>query len=651
MRYDVSNDGAIEDALGELIKAERAELIPTVAVVGQHDARLGLQTAARGRWRVEVDLENGESRVIEGEGGEIHIPDLPLGYHSVRFITQRDGRELVATQRRIVTPSRCVLPRDVLGEQRVFGLTANLYTLRSKSNWGVGDFTDLCSVAEWGAANGAEFVGVNPLHALLNRGYDVSPYSPVSRLFRNPLYIDVLRIPALLNVPDIAAQVVSPEIVAELEALRESPDVRYAQVWAVKSIVLDALHRTLAQRSDPAFDAFVAEGGESLRDFATWMAIAEQHGTDARRWPEALRDPRSRDVAALASESASRIHYHLWLQYEADRQLAEAAASARDAGMRIGLYQDLAVGSSPAGSDVWAFASLFARGAAVGAPPDPYAMQGQNWGFPPIDPRQLRASGYAYFIQLLRGAFRHSGALRIDHVLGLFRLFWIPDGASGSDGAYVRYPTDDLFGIIALESARNNALVVGEDLGTVPPEVPSTLARWGVLSSKVMFFEREHDGAFRAPATYPELALATADTHDMAPIAGFWNGVDIDIRHSVGLIDDSALDDERRLRDQSRGQLSDRLSAEQILPSDVLPQQSELTGAVHAMMCRTPSALVGIALDDVAGERTPVNVPGVGQDKFLSWSRKMRDSIEVTFASEDAQRALRCDGRRGVRHG
>jgi 4-alpha-glucanotransferase len=305
--------------------------------------------------------------------------------------------------------------------------------------------------------------------------------------------------------------------------------------------------------------------------------------------------------------------------------------------MRVGLYQDLAIGSSPTGADSWAYADHFVDGVTVGAPPDPYSADGQNWGLPPLDPRALKRGGYRYFIDLIRAAFRHAGALRIDHVMGLFRLFWIPQGMSGRDGAYVRYPAEDLLGIIALESVRHRALVVGEDLGTVPAEVPPRLSKWGVLSSKVLYFERESDGTFKRADRYPALALATANTHDMPTIAGFWSERDIELRRELGLI--AAGEEEARARaerDRDRGALVQLLDEERIIPGGAPQSSAELRAAVHGFLWSTPSQLVGLSLDDLAGETEAVNVPGVGGDRYPSWTRKMRADLEAITSSDEA---------------
>jgi 4-alpha-glucanotransferase len=357
-------------------------------------------------------------------------------------------------------------------------------------------------------------------------------------------------------------------------------------------------------------------------------------------------------VARFAAEHAKRVDYHRWLQFEADRQLGEAARRARSAGMRVGLYQDLAIGTAAASAHTWAFPGLFVRGVSLGAPPDPYSASGPNWHLPPLDPRALRRNRYEYFINLVRGGFRHGGALRIDHVMGLFRLFWIPDGGPASQGAYVRYPAEDLLGILALESARHTAIVVGEDLGTVPPEVPPALSRWGVLSSKVLYFEREWDGKFKPSVTYPSLALATANTHDVPTLAGFWQGRDIDTRVTVGMLDaGEAAQHAHRERERERGALLHLLASERILPHEAAPAAAaDLSGAVHEFLCRTPAELVGLSLDDLGGELDAVNVPGVGPDKHSSWTRKMRLPLEEIAASDDVRKTLRCGDRFRAEH-
>lgn len=668
MGYDASNDSAAADALDALRADARRQHIERARVVTVHDLprdRLAVRppasSARDGRWRMAIHVETGATIEIEGQwsgrrGFAIPTPaDVPLGYHTIRLTLSAGRREWQDEQAFIVAPPRCVLPDELIAADRVFGLTVNLYTLRSATNWGVGDFTDLATLGDWAAANGAEFLGLNPLHSILDRGSQVSPYSPISRLFRNPIYVDVMRIPELAAAPAVRARLATPEVASQLQALRDSPNVAYEQVMAVKGIVLDALYQVFAEqvrgsgdKRDHEFMRYVEGHEPQLSRFALWMAIGErQRSFDWRTWPEPLRDYTSEQTEVAARDLAARTDFHRWLQFETDRQLGAAAASARSAGMRIGLYQDLAIGVAPAGADAWMFPELFVRDASIGAPPDPYSADGQNWGLPPLDPRALRRTGYRYFVECLRSAFGHAGALRIDHVMGVFRLFWIPEGRSGSAGAYVRYPAHDLLGILALESVRNQGLVVGEDLGTVPRGVPEALARWGVLASKVLLFERQRRGGFKPAKSYPSLALATANTHDLPTITGFWDERDIELRAAVGLIQgDDSVERARRERNDERSALVERLAAEHILPERKAPQSpAALRGAVHAFLCRTPSRLVGLALDDLAGEVEPINVPGVGPDKHSSWTRKMRLPLEVIMVSDDVRSALRCEQR------
>ncbi len=538
MGLSAETDSAAREQLTALQDEDLRQPLDPVTV-HHHGAanKLTVRAPRRGgalRWRVEIRSERGRVASREGvyDGGgplELDTPNLGAGYYDVRLRMTTRRSESEERQSLIVVPERCVTPRDIIGDRKAFGVFANLYSIRGDRNWGVGDVGDLETLCRWTASVGGAFVGLNPLHALLNRGGDTSPYGPVTRLWRNPIYIDVDRVPELLEGNN-ASRIRTPEIDAALAALREEPRVQYQQSWAIKALALDSLYTSFLELRSrhathprvAAFNEFVERGGRWLEDYAIWMAIAESRGEWTWKiWPSELQERGSEAVIRFAADHARRIDFYRWAQFELDRQLAEVAASCKSNGMPIGLYQDLAVGSSGTGSDTWAHRELFREGATVGAPPDPYSDFGQNWGLPPIDPRALQRDRYRYFIQLVRGGFRHAGALRMDHVMGLFRLFWIPEGATGRDGAYVRYPSDHLLGILALESQRHNALVVGEDLGVVPEEVPPAMRKWGILSSKVLYFERENDGGFKPQSAYPEQALASVNTHDMPTIAGF----------------------------------------------------------------------------------------------------------------------------------
>jgi 4-alpha-glucanotransferase len=653
MGLEAGDPDAARATLHAMDGIERAELLPPVRVClrGSADARrLELRVPGGGsdaRWEGTLTTEEGAVHRFEGRSRGAGAAGHPIrirfgerpseGYHEVRVRVSAGGHEREGAQ------TLAVVPRRARRVRPVFGVIANLYTVRTERDWGVGDLSSLAALLEWTAAQGGAFVGVNPLHAIRNRGWDVSPYSPVSRLFRNPLYLDPAAVPAAERVRDLLD---ARDIRAEQEALRAAPLVEYERVMSLKRRLLERLHEGFA--ADAAYRRFIEEAGEPLERFSTFEALVDHLGRpDWREWPVEYRDPRSAEVARFRAEHARGVDYHRWVQFELDRQLAEAAERGRRAGLTVGLYQDLAIGTASSGADVWANPGLFLRGVSIGAPPDDLGPNGQNWGLPPVSPHALRDDGYRFWIRLLRASLAHAGALRIDHVLGLFRQFWIPDGMDGSKGAYVRFPADDLLGILLLEAKRRDAVVVGEDLGTVPPEVPPALRSRQILSSRVFYFER--DGmSYRPSAGYEPAALATANTHDLPPIAGYWAGRDIELRRAVGAIPtDSAAAGEWQARHAARQGILDRLAAEGELPSpNAPPDPAELRGAVHRFLCRTPSAMIGISLDDLVGETEPVNLPGVTPDLYPSWTRKLGATIESLSERADVRAALRC-GRRG----
>lgn len=660
MGFDASSEAAAKETLSALRGREGEQLLPPVRVTTDATApiacRLPRGWPSRLQWELEVEDERGEVVHREGratvrDGRRVAIvpaQPLPLGYYTLHLTVRARQAVAEARQRLVVAPATCVTPESVLRGERMVGLTANVYTLRSARNWGVGDTGDLRQLGEWAARIGAAFVGVNPLHALRNRGHAISPYGPVSRLFRNVLYIDVEAIPETAASAD--GHTLVDRARARLAKLRAASHLDYEAVMAVKRPVLEAAHRAFVEhhrdRDTPrghAYTAYVEAQGEALDDFATWCVLDEREdGRPWQEWPAELRQAHGPAVRAFRERERERVDFHRWLQFELDRQLGEAQARARELGLPIGLYQDLAIGAAADGSDTWMHPDLFLKGVAIGAPPDPYAAAGQNWGLPAINPHRLAADGYAYWVRLLRAALRHGGALRIDHILGLFRQFWIPAGMRGSEGAYVRFPTDDLFGILALESVRTNALIVGEDLGTVPREVPPTLERWGVLSSKVLYFETDARGRFKPPDAYPALALTTANTHDLPTLAAFWRESDIDLRAKVGAIATKrAVAHACRERAAAREALAHALIDEGLWPdSDEPATDLALREGVHSFLRRTPSWLVGLSLDDLAGEVEPVNLPGVASDQWPSWTRRMTMSLEDMSASADVQRAL-----------
>ena len=670
MGYDASTEDRTREVLRALRRAKRRQCIAPVRVVRQRSTslsrvmvRVPRTDATEIGWRLVLVTEKGHRTEWSGvtHGGAsrrmaLVLPVVPpLGYHSLRVVFRAAGTRRSGAQRLIVVPSRCTSPDARLHGQRGFGITTNLYTVRSEMNWGAGDIGDVTTIARWLGQHGGAFVGMNPLHAMRNAGYDVSPYSPITRLFRNPLYLRVDDVPELRHDAAARVHIASPAFQTELAELRTASMLDYARVMALRAPVLESLHRTfhahVMSGHSPRtreYAAYMERENPPLTRFATYMAIAEREGPDARLWPEELRDANGEPVAEMQRQLSERVDYHRWLQFELDRQLECAQSNAMEAGLALGIYQDLAVGSASSGSDVWSHPGLFLQGATVGAPPDMYSDEGQNWGLPAIDPHVLRATGYDYWTRLLRAGFRHTGALRIDHALGLFRMFWVPLGESATQGAYVRSFSNELFGILALESVRHNALVVGEDLGTVPPDVPGVLAKWGVLSSKVQVFERDfHTGQFRSAAAYPRMALATVNTHDLPPLVGWAEARDIMLRSEVGdLSDADAASAMRDARMHDLGALVSSLIEASLLPHDAHHHLTPdmLTTAVHAFLRRTPSALVGLSLDDLAYEATPVNIPGVWQDRYPSWTRRMREMLEEIFASEKTAMSLGNNG-------
>ncbi len=673
---DAADEAAAAAALRAAQARDEASLLDPCRVIREKSPwairlRAGAGPAA---WRIEIEEEGGPIHRIEGRARSragvlvLTLPSPPpSGYHRVRAWVSSGGAEREGTQSLIVTPPRVVTPGEVLGSRRSFGLIANLYTLRSGRNWGAGDFTDLRALIRWASGIGAVFVGINPLHALRNRGWDISPYGPVSRLYRNPLYLDVTAVPefrASALARDLAA---SGALRAEIDRARKADRVDYERVTATQRPVLRRCfevfrerhlgHRTARGR---AFETFARAQGDALEDFATWFALEERFrgpnpdGRGWRAWPEAYRDPRSAAVERFREEQREEVEFHRYVQFEIDGQLGAVAKAARDARVPLGIYTDLAIGSAPDGADTWAFPGLFLGGATLGAPPDDYAPEGQDWGLPPLDPVRLRASGYAYFARMVRAGMGHAGALRIDHVMGLARQFWIPAGAPAAEGAYLSFPSEDLLGIVALESARARAIVIGEDLGTVPRGLSATLARHGFHSSRVFYFQQARQTScgpapsvrFLPPRAYPARALVTANTHDHAPLEGYFEGRELILRRRVGAIGSEAeLSGALARRARERAGALRRLSSEGLLPTGSPAQGSAFRGAVHAFLCRTPARLVGLSLDDLAGEEDPLNLPGVMLDRYPSWSRRMRLPIEDLKHDPGVARSL--EGARG----
>lgn len=565
---------------------------------------------------------------FRGNDGQTHTYGLPL----------------------IVHPTRCHQPACVTEGGRVWGLSVQLHGVRSQRNWGMGDFGDLSHLLAWAAQAGAAFVGVNPLHALYpHNPLHISPYSPSSRQFVNTLYLDVEAAPGFADCAEARQAVADKAFQTKLQSLRDATLIDHAGVAEAKGRILPLLYHHfrsahLAQNSAraQAFRAFQAQFGDALRRFALYQTLqAHLHAHDGNLWgwpvwPEAWRDPASPTVQAFAAEHEERIEYFEYLQWLAEEQLAALRAKAEQLGLGIGLYQDLAVGVDKGGAETWSHPQLFALDARTGCPPDDFNPRGQDWGLPPWIPHRLREAGYAPFIAALRANMRHAGALRLDHVMGLMRLYWVPPGMQGDEGAYLTYPFADLLGILALESQRNQCLIVGEDLGTVPDEVRHKLYEYGVLSYKLFYFEREQDGAFRAPGNFPAQALVAASTHDLATLKGFWQGEDIKLREQLQLYPSEQLRQAQIAgREADRWRLLQALERDGLLPAGVPANPAEvreltpeLIQAIHQRLACSPAQLFIVQAEDMLGEAEQANLPGT-VDEHPNWRRKLTVGLEA----------------------
>ena len=649
-------------------------LLPAVSVhtVGESLLRVTLRLPARdlgrnARWR--LTLEGGGSHAeafrpetlarLERAGlpdGEYLALALDLppsccatpGYH--RLEVDLDG-QASAGMSLIVCPATCYQPPAVSGERRAWGVSVQLYGVRSARNWGMGDFTDLAKLVDWAAGAGAALVGVNPLHALyLHNPLHCSPYSPSSRQFLNLLYIDVEAVPDYAECADCRAAVAEPAFQARLGALRAAPLVDYAGVAQAKSAILERLYahfrsHHLAVDSDRAraFRAYCDEQGEDLHLQALYEALqAHLHARDPACWgwpvwPEALRSPHNPAVRQWAAEHRDRVEYQLYLHWLAATQLAAAAERARQGGLGVGLYQDLAVGVDRGGAETWMHRELYAFEASVGAPPDDFNLHGQDWGLPPLIPHRLREAAYRPFIRMLRANMRTAGALRIDHVMGLMRLYWVPPGQRADQGVYVTYPVRDLMGILALESQRNRCLVVGEDLGTVPDAMRQAMREKGILAYRLFYFEKHWQGdhGFKSPWEIDRDALVAATTHDLPTLAGFWRGSDITLRSHMQLFPSEGLREAQIVgRAEDRARLLLALEREGLLPAGMTADPAsvpEMTAAlalaIQRYLARSPSRVLLVQAEDMLGETEQANLPGTVSG-HPNWQRKLSLNLE-----------------------
>lgn len=648
---DATSPDAVRDALETARLRDWQRTLPLVFIGRQgEDRRLPVHVPDGYPVTVWVELEDGSKRdlvqqdfwvaPVEVEGAMIGeasftVPaDLPLGYHTV--IAESDDNDWRMPL--IMTPAR-LDPATIAGD-RQWGFMAQLYTVRSKASWGLGDLRDAADLCAWsGRELGAGFLLVNPLHAAAPQPpITPSPYLPVTRRFANPIYLRVE------DIAEFAALKKSQrkQIESLGAALEQSNTVDALldrdAVWTAKRTALELVFAAgRSAERETQFQAFVSAEGDGLRAFATWCAIDDAYGSATGGWPAGLDHPSAPGVAEFQAQHRSDIEFHMWLQWLLDEQLSAAQRAAKDSGMAIGLMHDLAVGVHPEGADAWSLQDVLARGMSVGAPPDMYNQLGQDWSQPPWRPDALAAAAYAPYRDMLRTVMRHAGGLRIDHALGLFRLWWVPAGLPASAGTYVRFDADAMLGVLALEALRAGVIVVGEDLGVVPPEVASILADRGILGTTILWFEAWGDGSVRRPHEWRRDVLASVTVHDLPPTAGYLRNEHVRIRADLDLLTRD-VEDERRDADAQRQRWADALvesgwlAAEADLSTDA--GLDAMAVALHRAVAASPARLIGIGLSDAVGDRRAINQPGTDQE-YPNWRVPMSDANGRVVMLED----------------
>lgn len=672
MGFAVEDEGQIVASLKGLDERPWRRWLEPVAVLDEDSAPVVVVTfpAARDKhvisWGLEEEngalhrgdfqvdtLEWIEERWLDGalvKRWRLRLPRLPgPGYHRLHLKAEDGGS---ADQVLVVAPARAFVPEAVGEGRRAWGVATQIYSLRNAQDWGVGTYAGLRELAVGAGRLGAATIGINPLHALFaNRPERFSPYAPSSRRFLNIAYLDVESIPEFGECLEAKRMFASPGFQANLARLRSYPLVDYPDVARLAAPLLDVLYRWFRKEhlepSDArgeAFRRFQHEGGRFAELFATFEALQEKFLAEDksywRHWPEEFRHPSSPDVIRFALENRERVEFFWWLQFLADEQLKAADDAAREAGAAIGLYRDLGVGIAGDGAEAWLEQDILALGVSVGAPPDPLALKGQDWGLVPFNPIALRETGYAAFIGVMRENMRHAGALRLDHAMALQRLYWVPPGCAADQGAYVRYPVDDLFRLVALESQRNRCLIIGEDLGTVPEGFRERMDATSLFAYRVMVFEQK-DGRFKAPGEFDEKALAIFATHDLPSMRGYWNGADIALREKLSLYPREGMgEEERGQRAADRSKLIRAMAAEGLLPQD-FPDHGPLNDAdcrrlaqaAHLFLARSRSRLMMVQIEDVLALDTQMNLPGT-TDQHPNWRRRFPVGVAELLEDE-----------------
>ena len=663
MGYDLSDDDHIRASITALEKKSWRNLLPSVHIAKLEEQEHGFTIALPASLgaadiKVTISQENGEvsEQVIAiaslNEQDRAHladgvfvkyylpVPALEQGYHQVTLT----AGEQTQSCHLIFAPKTCYSPEEA-SEEKIWGYAAQLYSLKSDANYGMGDFGDLRNLVEKSAEQGASAIGLNPLHPLFqNNPAHRSPYSPTSRCFLNVLYIDVASAPLIDDCAEVKALVETQEFKDKVAFAKSTELIDYPAVADIKYQLLERLYTEFLANGDKAlvqeFAEFKTQSGEDLLRLTTFDALYEHfrkldyNAYGWKSWPEAYQNIDSDEVAAFQQDHAERINYFAYLQWLAHRQLLSISDTAKEKGMPVGLYLDLAVGCDGNGVDVWSDHEVYVSGAAVGAPPDAMNVLGQDWGLTPINPVALQEQGYQPLVKALRSNMQYAGALRIDHILGLMRQYWVAPGMKADEGVYITFPLEAILRIIALESRRNDCVVIGEDLGTVPDGFGEIMAAAGLLSYKVLFFERWESGLFMRPEMYPSQSMVTVSTHDLPTLAGWWTGKDLEWRQNLKLYPNEQMgQDERNSRLGDRSQLVAALQDLNVVDGNNLPSQApaqindELMLGVQRFLAQAPSHIQLIPLEDALEIVEQVNIPGT-IDEHPNWRQKLPVALE-----------------------
>ena len=586
---------------------------------------------------------------------EFRLPGTP--YPGIHKFSMRSPDGRFAETKLIVTPARAFLPPELEKQDgRLWGVATQLYSLRTPQNWGLGDFSDLGRLGKLAGALGAQAVGVNPLHALFPTSPErFSPYSPSARRFLNVIYIDVEAVPDFKESMEAKRMFASPGFQARIAAAQNARLVDYDSILPLKVNLLEACWRSFQSShlgEEPserglAFQAFQEQAGERGWRFAVFEAIRDGYVRKEpskaywRFWPEDLQDPENPAVAAFAEANAERVGFFFYLQWLADDQLAAAQAACKQAGMAVGVYRDLGVGIADDGAEAWGNQALLSLGVSVGAPPDPLNLAGQDWGLAPFNPIALREAAYAPLLDVLEANMTHAGAMRLDHAMCLQRLYWVPRGKKADQGAYVRYPVEDLFGLVALASQRKQCLVIGEDMGTVPDGFRERMQEQAILGYRLMVFEKKEGGHYKAPGEITRDALLSIGTHDLPSLSGWWDGIDLESRVKLKLYPDPTMSEgEAEGRAADRRALRDALAEAGLLPKDfpdqpklTAKQAGQLTEALYAYLTRASSKLLMLQFEDVLGLSMQMNLPGTTIE-HPNWRARYPQELEEMLADK-----------------